>query len=122
MSTITVRLPETLAESLRREVLAPDKAIIKALEEWLEKRRQEQAEEAEREKEAAKSERERVLEAIRSTGLWHSQEDQRAFVERLISTLGLEAVELPSHEELRQELEGVPPLSELIIAERDEGR
>lgn len=33
MSTITVQLPETLAESLRREVLPPDKAIIKALEE-----------------------------------------------------------------------------------------
>lgn len=61
-------------------------------------------------------------EAIRSTGLWRSQEDQRAFVESLIRTLGLEAVELPSHEELRQQLEGVPPLSELIIAERDEGR
>ena len=116
MSTITVQLPETLAESLRREVLPPDKAIIKALEEWLEKRRQERA------KEAKKLEQERVLEAIRSTGLWRSQEDQRAFVERLMSTLGLEAVELPSHEELRQELEGVPPLSELIIAERDEGR
>ena len=114
MSTITVQLPETLAESLRREVLPPDKAIIKALEEWLEKRRQERA------KEAKKLERERVLEAIRSTGLWRSQEDQRAFVERLMSTLGLEAVELPSHEELRRELEGVSPLSELIIAERRE--
>jgi len=116
VSTITVRLPETLAESLRRETLPPDEAIIKALEEWLEQREQERA------KEAKKLERERVLEAIRSTGLWRSQEDQRAFVERLMSTLGLEAVELPSHEELRQELEGVPPLSELIIAERDEGR
>jgi hypothetical protein len=116
ISTITVQLPEDLAESLRREVLPPDKAIIKALEELLERRRQERA------KEANKLERERVLGAIRSTGLWHSQEDQRAFVERLISTLGLEAIELPSHEELRQELEGVPPLSELIIAERDEGR
>jgi len=116
MSTVTVRLPETLAKSLSREALPPDEAIIAALEEWLEQREQERA------KEAKKLERERVLEAIRSTGLWHSQEDQRAFVEGLISTLGLEAVELPSHEELRQELEGVPPLSELIIAERDEGR
>lgn len=44
MSTITVQLPETLAESLRREVLPPDKAIIKALEEWLETRQQEQRE------------------------------------------------------------------------------
>jgi hypothetical protein len=116
MSTITIQLPETLAESLRRETLPPDKAIIEALEEWLEKRRQEQADGAK------KLERKRVLEAIRSTGLWRSQEDQRTFVERLMNTLGLEAVELPSHEELRQELEGVPPLSELIIAERDEGR
>ncbi len=116
MSTITVQLPETLAESLRRETLPPDKAIIEALEEWLEKRRPGQAEEAK------KLEREQVLEAMRSTGLWRSQEDQRTFVERLIRTLGLEAIELPSHEELRQELEGVPPLSELIIAERDEGR
>ena len=41
MSTITVQLPQALAESLRRETLPPDKAIIKALEEWLEKRRQE---------------------------------------------------------------------------------
>ncbi len=116
MSTVTVRLPETLAESLSREALPPDAAIIAALEEWLEQREQE------RTKEAKRLERERVLEAIRSTGLWRSQEEQRAFVERLISTLGLEAVELPSHEELRKELEGVPPLSELIIAERDEGR
>ena len=53
MSTITVQLPEPLAESLRREVLPPDKAIIKALEWWLEKRGREQAEETEREKEAA---------------------------------------------------------------------
>jgi hypothetical protein len=116
VNTITVRLPETLAESLRRETLPLDKAIIEALEEWLERRRQEQA------KGAKKLEWKRVLEAIRSTGLWHSQEDQRAFVESLIRTLGLEAIELPSHEELRQELAGVPPLSELIIAERDEGR
>ena len=116
MNTVTVRLPEALAASLSREALPPDEVIIKALEEWLEQREQERV------KEAKKLERERVLEAIRSTGLWCSHEDQRAFVERLMSTLGLEAVELPSHEELRQELEGVPPLSELIIAERDEGR
>lgn len=116
MSMITVQLPETLAESLSKETLPPDEAVIKALEEWLEQREQERA------KEAKKLERERVLKAIRSTGLWRSQEDQRTFVERLMNTLGLEAVELPSHEELRQELKGVPPLSELIIAERDEGR
>ncbi|GEM_PF-1336341 len=53
MSTITIQLPEALAESLRREALPPDEAIIKALEWWLEKRRQEQAEETKREKEAA---------------------------------------------------------------------
>ena len=116
MSMIEVRLPEPLAKRLQEEAVPADEAIVEALEEWLEQREQERA------KEAKKLERERVLEAIRSTGLWRSQEDQRTFVERLISTLGFEAVELPSHEELRQELEGVPPLSELIIAERDEGR
>ena len=39
-----------------------------------------------------------------------------------MNALGIQAEELPSHDELRQELKGVPPLSELIIAERDEGR
>jgi hypothetical protein len=53
MSTIEVRLPEPLAKRLQQEALPPDEAIIKALEWWLEKRRQEQAEETKREKEAA---------------------------------------------------------------------
>jgi hypothetical protein len=44
MSTVIVQSPETLAESLSREALPPDEAIVKALEWWLEKRRQEQAE------------------------------------------------------------------------------
>jgi Arc/MetJ-type ribon-helix-helix transcriptional regulator len=44
MSTIEVRLPEPLAKRLQQEALPPDEAIIKALEWWLEKRRQEQAE------------------------------------------------------------------------------
>jgi hypothetical protein len=116
VSTITVQLPKTLAENLRRETLPPDEAIIEALQEWLERRKKEQVEETK------KLQRERVLKAMRSTGLWRSQEDQRTFVRSLLSTLDLETIELPSHEELRRELEGVPPLSELIIAERDEGR
>ena len=83
-------------------------AQIKALEEWLEKRQREQ--------------RKRARQVLLEKGLIMSAEEQHAFVERLMSALGIEAGELPSHEELRQELEGVPPLSELIIAERDEGR
>lgn len=66
--------------------------------------------------------RERERQVLLEKGLIMSAKEQHAFVERLMSTLGLDARELPSHEELRQELEGVPPLSELIIAERDEGR
>jgi uncharacterized protein (DUF934 family) len=108
MSTIEVRLPEPLAKRLQQEALPPDEAIIKALEEWLEKRQEEQ--------------RKRERQVLLDRGLIMSPEEQHAFVERLMSTLGLDTRELPSHEELRQELEGVPPLSELIIAERDEGR
>jgi hypothetical protein len=114
MSTITVQLPETLAESLRRETLPPDKAIIEALEEWLERRRQEQAEEAERENEAEKSEREQVTEAIKSTGL---VEPMGAGWKRLISK-----APRMSHDELQRIMAGKPSLSELIIAERNEGR
>lgn len=68
-----------------------------------------------------KEQRERARQVLLEKGLIMSPEDQQAFVERLMSTLGLEAVELPSHDELRQKLKGVPPLSELIIAERNEG-
>lgn len=64
----------------------------------------------------------RARQVLLRKGLMMSAEERHTFVERLRSILGLEAVELPSHEELRQELEGVFPLSELIIAERDEGR
>lgn len=108
MNTITVRLPESLAESLRREALPPDEAIIQALEEWLEKRQEEQ--------------RERARQVLLEKGLIMSSEERHAFVERLMNALGIQAEDLPSHDELRQELKGVPPLSELIIAERDEGR
>lgn len=116
MRTMEIRLPEPLAKRLDEETVPADQAVVEALEAWLERR------ERERVKEIEKLERERVLEVIRSTGLWRSREDQRAFVEKLMSTLGIKPGDLPSHEELRQELEGVPPLSELIIAERNEGR
>lgn len=66
--------------------------------------------------------RERARRVLLEKGLIMSEEEQHAFIERLMNALGIEAGELPSHEELRQELEGVSPLSKLIIAERDEGR
>lgn len=116
MRTMEIRLPEPLAKRLDEETVPADQAVVEALEAWLERREQERV------KEIEKLERERVLEVIRSTGLWRSREDQRAFVEKLMSTLGIKPGDLPSHEELRQELEGVPSLSELIIAERNEGR
>jgi Arc/MetJ-type ribon-helix-helix transcriptional regulator len=108
MNTITVRLPESLVESLSREALSPDEVIIEALEEWLGKRQEEQ--------------RKRERQVLLEKGLIMSSAERHAFVERFMNALGIQAEELPSHDELRQELKGVPPLSELIIAERDEGR
>jgi len=96
--------------SVRLTPINTAEAIIEALEAWLERREKE------------RDEKERALRALVEGGLTMSVEEQHAFVERLMSALGIEAGELPSHEELRRELEGVPPLSELIIAERDEGR
>ena len=110
MRTIEVRPPEPLAKRLQDEAVPADEAIIEALEAWLERREKE------------RDEKERALRALVEGGLTMSVEEQHAFVEGLMSALGIEAGELPSHEELRRELEGVPPLSELIIAERDEGR
>ena len=62
----------------------------------------------------AKSERERIREALRSTGL--------------LSEMGEEWNDLiaqsprMTHDEIQQMMAGTPPLSELIIAEREEGR
>lgn len=106
MNTITVRLPEALAESLRREALPPDEAIIKALEEWLEKRQKEQSERARR--------------VLLEKGLIMSSEEQRAFANAVRTRLSLDR-EPPSLEEVEKSLANLePPLSEEIITGRGE--
>jgi Arc/MetJ-type ribon-helix-helix transcriptional regulator len=106
MSTIAIKLPERLAEQLRQELVsdeAVNEAVTEAIEEWLESRRHK-----------AKSERERIREALRSTGLLSEMgegwNDLIAQAPRM------------THDEIQQMMDGTPPLSELIIAERDEGR
>lgn len=106
MSTITVQLPEALAESLRQETLPPNEAIIKALEEWLETRQQEQ--------------RERARQVLLEKGLIMSLDEQRAFVNAVRTQLSLDR-EPPSLEEVEKTLADLePPLSEEIIAGRGE--
>jgi hypothetical protein len=106
MSTITIRLPEALAESLSREALPPDEAIIKALEEWLETRQQEQ--------------RKRARQVLLEKGLIMSPDEQRAFIHAVRTQLSLDR-EPPSLEEVEKSLAGLdPPLSEEIIAGRGE--
>jgi Arc/MetJ-type ribon-helix-helix transcriptional regulator len=106
MSTIAIELPERLSKQLRQELVSDDEVsevVTEAIERWLENRRQK-----------AKSEQERIREALRSTGL--------------LSEMGEEWNDLiaqaprMTHDEIQQMMAGTPPLSEIIIAEREEGR
>jgi Arc/MetJ-type ribon-helix-helix transcriptional regulator len=106
MSTIAIELPERLTKQLRQELVSDEavsEAVAEAIEEWLESRRQK-----------AKSERERIREALRSTGLLSEMgeewNDLIAQVPRM------------THDEIQRMMAGTPPLSDLIIAEREEGR
>jgi len=98
---ITVELPEHLMCQLQEETIPPEEAIIQALEEWLAGRQ-------------AILEQERMEQVLAETGL--------------IDPLGEEwygligPPTLLSYEELRKRLQNVPPLSEIIITEREEGR
>ena len=68
MNTIAVKLPERLAEQLRQELVSDEavsEAVAEAIEEWLGKRR-----------EGVRSERERIREALRSTGLLSEMEEE----------------------------------------------
>jgi Arc/MetJ-type ribon-helix-helix transcriptional regulator len=107
MSTIAIELPERLTRQLRQELVSDEavsEAVAEAVEEWLESRRQ-----------RARSERERAIEAIERAGL-HLKTSWEEWNELFTSTPVLTA------EEVRQMMTGVSPLSEDIIAERDEGR
>jgi len=106
MNTITVRLPESLAERLSREALPPDEAIIKALEEWLQKRQEEQGK--------------RARQVLLDRGLIMSPEEQQVFANAIRTRLSLDR-EPPSLEEVERALANLdPPLSEEIIVGRGE--
>ena len=101
--TLTLELPETLyrrlEEKAKREARPLDEAILRLLEEGL------------GELDPAE-ERQRVLEVLRSSGLWQPPGPEwDEFIKQ--------APEI-THEELRKSLEGISPLSEDIIAMRGE--
>ncbi|MGA9347632.1 MAG: hypothetical protein WBW48_02345 [Anaerolineae bacterium] len=107
MSTIAIELPERLAKQLQQELISDEavsEAVAEAIQEWLKSRRQK-----------ARSEQERVMEAIERGGL-HLKTSWEEWNELFAATPDLTA------EEVRQMMTGVSPLSEDIIAERDEGR
>jgi hypothetical protein len=112
MDTIAVQLPELLVKRLEEEGVPVNEAMAEALEEWLAKRRPPSL--------PPTSERQSIIKAIAKTGLLPSPEEQLAFFEGIVKTLGLEKHKPVSHDELRKQLQGVT-LSDLIIAERDEG-
>jgi len=106
MNTVTVRLPDTLVESLHRQALPPDEAIIQALEEWLETRQREQ--------------RKQARQVLLEKRLIMSPDEQRAFVNAVRTQLSLDR-EPPSLEEVERALANLaPPLSEEIIIGRGE--
>ena len=106
MSMIEVRLPEPLAKRLQEEAVPADEAIVEALEEWLEKRQEEQ--------------RKRARQVLLDRRLIISSEEQRAFVNAVRTRLSLDR-EPPSLEEVEKALADLePPLSEEIIAGRGE--
>ncbi len=98
--TITIRLPSLLANRLREENTSPATVIVQALEEWLARR-------------PTRSEPERTWAALAATDL--------------LEPLGVEWEDLladdplPSRAQVREALRDVPPLSPLIIAEREQG-
>jgi len=107
VSTIAIELPERLSKQLRQELVSDEavsEAVAEAIKEWLESRRQK-----------AGSERERAIEVIEKAGL-NLKTSWEEWNELFTSTPALTA------EEVRQMMTGVSPLSEDIIADRDEGR
>jgi hypothetical protein len=112
MDRVVVQLPESLVKRLEKEGVPVNEAMAEALEEWLAKRQAPSL--------PPMSEHQGIMKAIAKTGLLPSPEDQLAFFEGLVKTLGLEEHKPISHDELRKQLQGVT-LSDLIIAEQAEG-
>ncbi|MEW5870424.1 MAG: toxin-antitoxin system HicB family antitoxin [Chloroflexota bacterium] len=101
---LTVRLPVRLHERLKQRAEWQDASLNKVIVDALSKGLAEQAPEEE-------SERKRALRVLRESGLW----------EPMGPEWQAEMAEAPeiSHAELREQLKGVPPLSETIIEERE---
>ncbi len=101
--TLTLELPETLyrrlEEKAKREAKPLDETVLRLLEEGL------------GELDPAE-ERRRVLEVLRSSGLWQPPGPEWDEY--------IKAAEGVTVKEIRKMLEGIPPLSEDIIAMRGE--
>ncbi len=99
MEKVLVPIPKELWDKLEEREPSPEEAVVKAVEEWLARQ-------------------------------YRQYQDKRVreIIQRFSSPLGEWAREFARENsnitpaELRERLKGVPPLSEIIIAERDEGR
>jgi predicted transcriptional regulator len=100
---ITLRLPSGLHNRLKRRVTRSQRSmnsiIVDAIREGLDR--------SEYEPETSED---RAWKALRESGLWEPL--GKEWLE------GIDLENLPTHEELREMLKGVPPLSEIIIQER----
>ncbi|PIZ25202.1 MAG: hypothetical protein COY47_07265 [Chloroflexi bacterium CG_4_10_14_0_8_um_filter_57_5] len=100
---LTLRIPAGLHEKLRQRARQTDRSLntvaVDIMREGLLPK-----------KPAIETEDERFERVLRESGLWEPLGPQ--WIE------GLEDVTLLTHEELQEELRGVPPLSEIIIEER----
>jgi len=115
VGTITVTVPTALAERVLAQPVPPEQVVAEALRDWVEKHPEVE--------ETEKSEQQRFEELLIREGLWTGWEEQRRFIDGIAKALGVDASVKPmSTEELWKLMEGVPSLSELIIAEREEGR
>jgi len=100
-----VTVPTALAQRVLAQPVPPEQVVTEAIETWLLKRVQTSE---------ATSERARIHAAILKTGLVEPMGD-------VWIPLMTRAARL-SHVEIQQKMAGKPPLSDLIIAERREGR
>ena len=102
---LTLRLPAALHEKLHQRARATDRSLntaaIEAIQNGLEK-----------EIIYPESDREKVQRMLRESGLWQpSSSDWH-------KSIG-DDIPLLSHKELREKLKGVPPLSDIILEDRE---
>ena len=114
-ATLTISLPESLRQELDREAKIANRPVERLVIGWIQMGLQD------RKAGQGNGQRERELAAIEKTGLLPSAGEARMFFEGLKKTLGLEGHPTIDRGELRRRL-GSISLSNLIIAERNEGR